>query len=255
MVKFKIEETEYELKDFISISDYAKIYKVKDLFTDQYFAAKLLNIVTGVPLDDVLKCDYEKINYLSTYILSLIPTEKNIPLIDRFEIDGVHYGFFPNWKDLTFAEFVDIDTISTKPLNELLDMLHILAAIMYRPIEHEVSEHNFIIEEYDVKTMVKRAELFKDKMDVKILLSAQFFFIKFAKRFSLYTQASSIQKMNWRTKVKLVWKMRKWIFLILSKKRTAGSLSSTELLTTIFPIPPFLNFITAIAESSTSIYE
>ena len=233
MVKFKIEEKEYIIDEFISIENYAKIYKVKDLFTDQYFAAKLLNLITEAPLEDLLKCDYEQINYLATYILSLIPQEKDLPLVDRFEIDGINYGFFPNWRDLTFAEFVDIDTISTKPTNELLDLLHILAAVMYRPIEYEISEHNFIIEEYDVKSMVKRAELFKKKLNIKILLSAQFFFIKFAKRFSLYTQASSIQKMNMKTKIKLLWKMRKWIFQAIFKKRTVGSLSSTELLETI----------------------
>jgi len=232
-VKFKIEETEYKIQNFISIENYAKIYKVKDLFTDQYFAAKLLNIVTGAPLEDLLKCDYEQINYLSAYILSLIPMDKNIPLIDRFEIDGVHYGFFPNWRDLTFAEFVDIDTISTKPTNELLDLMHILAAIMYRPIISEIGEHNFVIEPYDVKTMTKRAEIFKKKLDIKVLLSAQFFFIKFARRYFLYTQASLIPKMTMMMKIKLIWKIRKWIWKAVFKKPMDGSLSSTDLLKTI----------------------
>ena len=233
MVKFKIEEKEYIIDEFISIENYTKIYKVKDLFTDQYFAAKLLSLVTEASLEDLMKCDYEQINYLASYVLSLIPQEKDIPLVDRFEIDGVHYGFFPNWRDLTFAEFVDIDTISTKPLNELLDLLHILAAVMYRPIEHEISEHNFLIEEYDVKTMKKRAELFRKKLNIKVLLSAQFFFIKFAKRYSLYSRASLIPKMTMMKKIKLVWKMRKWVFQALFKKRTDGTLSSTELLQTI----------------------
>ena len=155
MVKFKIDEKEYELKDYISIEDYSNIFKVKDLFTDQYFAAKVVNLITGCPIEDLLKSDYEQVNYLATYIISLVPMDKDIPFIDRFEIDGIHYGFFPNWRDLTFAEFVDIDTISTKEPKELLNMLHILAAIMYRPIDHEISEHNFLIEEYDLKTMIK----------------------------------------------------------------------------------------------------
>lgn len=114
MVKFNLKEKEYILNDYLTIEQYVKIFKVKDLFTDQYFAAKLLNLVTEIPLEEVMKCDYEEINYLSSYILTLIPLEKNVPFIDRFELDGVDYGFFPNWRDLTFAEFVDIDTISTK---------------------------------------------------------------------------------------------------------------------------------------------
>jgi hypothetical protein len=232
MVKFNLKEKEYILNDYLTIEQYVKIFKVKDLFTDQYFAAKLLNLVTEIPLEEVMKCDYEEINYLSSYILTLIPLEKNVPFIDRFELDGVDYGFFPNWRDLTFAEFVDIDTISTKKPEEVLNMLHILAAIMYRPIDHEISEHNFLIEEYDVKTMVPRSELFKKKLDVKYILGGMFFFINFAKKYSLFSQASSTQ-MTWKMKVKILWKMRKLILQAIFKKRTDGILQSTELLETI----------------------
>ncbi|CAB5212649.1 hypothetical protein UFOVP187_39 [uncultured Caudovirales phage] len=230
MVKFKINEKEYELKDYISIEDYSNIFKVKDLFTDQYFAAKVVNLITGCPVEDLLKSDYEQVNYLATYIVSLVPVDQEIPFVDRFEIDGVHYGFFPNWRDLTFAEFIDIDTISTKEPHELLNMLHILAAIMFRPIEHEISEHNFLIEEYDVKTMIKRSEIFKKKLNVRYVLGAQRFFTKLEKRFSLYTRASLIQKISWTKKIQLLWKMRKVMWSTLFKKRTGGTLSSIELL-------------------------
>jgi hypothetical protein len=229
MVKFELEGKDYVIDDFMSIENYAKIYKIKDLFSDQYFAAKLINVITEAPIEDLMKCDYEQINYLASYILSLVPLDRNIPLTDSFEIDGVRYGFIPNWKDLSFAEFVDIDTISTKPQDQLLDLLHILAAIMYRPIEHTISKHNFLIEKYDIKTMVPRSELFKKKLNVKILLGAQFFFIKFAKRYSLYSRASSI-KMSWKMKLKMIWKMRRLILQTIFRKPTGGMSSSIELL-------------------------
>jgi hypothetical protein len=235
MVKIELKGITYEIKDYLSLGDYANIYKVKDLFTDEYFNAKLINLITGAPLEDIMKCDYDEINFVASFILSLIPTEREQKLIDRFEIDGIKYGFFPNWRDLSFAEFVDIDTIITKPIDQLLNMLHILAAVMYRPIEHEISEHNFIIEEYDVKTMSKRAELFKEKLDVNILLGAQFFFIKFVKRYSLYIQASSMKKMNFWMKIKFLWKMKKYIIIPLFKRRMDGLSSSTELLEMILP--------------------
>jgi hypothetical protein len=229
MIKFKIEDKEYELLDYISIGNYSKIYKVKDLFTDEYFAAKLVNLISGAPLQDLLQSDYQEVNYLASYILSLIPMDKP-KFEDRFELDGVTYGFFPNWKELTFAEFMDMDTISTKKPEELLDMLHILAAIMYRPIIEMKSDHDFKIEKYDVKTMQERAELFKNKLNVKYILGAQFFFINFANKYLNYFQLSSIQKLSTWTKIKLGWKLRKIIWGIVSKKSTAGSLSSTELL-------------------------
>jgi len=232
-MEVKIDKTEYELPSYLSIENYVKIYKVKDLFTDQYFAAKLISIVGDIPLELLLKQDYEEINFLAVYLMSLIPLDEKPKFHDRFEIDGVHYGFFPNWRDLTFAEFVDMDTISTKPQNEMLDLLHILAAIMYRPIEHEITEHNFIIEEYDVNKMKERAEIFKKKLDVKYLLGAQFFFINFARRYFLYSQVSSTPTISIWTRIKLLWRLRKMIWKTAFKKPTGGSLSSIESLQTI----------------------
>jgi len=229
MIKFKIEGDEYILPEYISIENYSKIYKIKDLFSDDYFSAKLINIITEAKIEDLLESDYQEVSYIASYLMSLIPLGQP-EFKDRFELDGVKYGFFPNWRDLTFAEFIDMDTISTKKPDELLDMLHILAAIMYRPIIEEKSEHNFKIEKYDVNTMVQRAELFKKKLDVKYVLGAQFFFIKFAKRFSGYTQISSIQKISLWTKIKIIWSLRKLIWNLVFRKRSDGSLSSTELL-------------------------
>lgn len=232
MIKFKIEQTEYHLPDFMSIENYAKIYKIKDLFSDDYFAAKLISIVSDAKIEDLLESDYQEVSYLASYLMSLIPSEKP-EFTDRFVLDGVEYGFFPSWRDLTFAEFIDMDTLSTKKADEILDVLHILAAIMYRPIVEQKSEHDFKIEKYDVNTMVERAELFKQKLDIKYILGAQFFFIKFANRFSSYTQISSIQSLSIWTKIKITWSLRKLIWNIIFRRRSVGTLSSTELLAMI----------------------
>jgi hypothetical protein len=231
MIKFKLEGIEYKVPEKITIEHYVKIFKLKDLFTDQYFAAKLVSIVCDAPLDDLLESDYQEVNYIASHILTLIPI-KDPKFVDRFEIDGVHYGFFPRWQDLSFAEFVDMDTISTKKEDEILDMLHFLAAIMYRPIVSEKSEHDFEIEKYDVKSMKVRAELFKKKLDIVIVLGAQFFFINYARRYSGFFQLSSIKTLSTWTKIKLGWKLRKMIWGIVFKRPTDGSLSSIKLLTT-----------------------
>ena len=229
MIKFTLNEKQYKIPEHITIGQYVKIYKIKDLFSEEYFAAKLLNMICDVPFDEVMNADYQEVHYLALEILNKLPL-KTPPFKDRFEIDGIHYGFFPNWRDLTFAEFMDLDTISTKNSDELLDMLHILASIMYRPITEEKSEHDFTIEKYDVKTMQKRAELFKNKLDCNYIISAQFFFINYARRYSGYSQLSSIKTFSIWMKIKLVWSLRKMIIKSLFRKSTDGLLSSTDYL-------------------------
>jgi hypothetical protein len=232
MIKFKIEEEDYYIDDFMSIENYSKIYKIKDLFTEEYFAAKLLNIVCGAPMQDLLECPFEDINYLAARIVNEMPNDKDIKFIDRFELNGVHYGFFPDWKDLTFSEFIDMDTIATKKADELLDMLHYLAAIMYRPITEEISHHNFKIEKYDVDKMKVRAELFKKKLNVGVILGAQFFFTKYAKKYSNYTPPSLV-KLTSLNKIKMIWTMWRMMYKTNSIKRLGGFWSSTKLVTMI----------------------
>jgi hypothetical protein len=232
MIKFKIEEKEYIVPEKITIDKYVKIYKIKDILTEEYFAAKLISIVCECPMEDLLESDYQEVNYIASHIMGLIPLGQP-KFVDRFELDGVQYGFFPNWKDLSFAEFVDMDTISTKKEDELLDLLHILCSIMYRPIIKERSEHDFDIEKYDMKSMKLRAEVFKSKLDISIVLGAQFFFINYAKRYSDYFLLSLTPTFSIWTKIKLAWSLRRMIWSLLFKKHTGGSLSSTDLLTTI----------------------
>jgi hypothetical protein len=233
MIRFKIENQQYEVPDYISIENYVKIHKIKDLFDDQYFAAKLVNIVTGAPVEDLLDGSYQEVTYLASYIMSKFPQEEDIKFIDKFELDGVKYGFFPNWRDLSFAEYIDMDTISSKKTDELLDLLHILASIMYRPIIEQTSEHNFKIEPYEMESMKERAELFKKKLNVGYILGAQFFFIKFAKKYLNFTPSFSTMKIGIWTQLKLIWMMWRMIFKMTSKKPLGGFLSSTKLLTTI----------------------
>ena len=232
MIKFKIEGQQYYIPDFISIENYVKIFKVKDLFDEDYFAAKLISIVSEAPLKDLLEGGFDEINFLASHILSVIPKDNEIKFIDRFQLDGIEYGFFPNWRDLTFAEFVDMDTISTKKTDELLDMLHILAAIMFRPIIEQRTEHDYDIEMYDVEKMKKRAEIFKKKLDIKYVLGAQFFFIKFEKRFSSYSPQSSTVKIGMWMKIKIIWMMWRILLKMGSIKSLDGFLSSTKFLTT-----------------------
>jgi hypothetical protein len=233
MVKFKIDDVRYEIPDYISIDKYVKIFKVKNLFSDDYFQAKIVSIVSDAPIEVLLESDYSEIQKLATYVMTLIPMDKP-EFINRFELDGVKYGFIPDWKDLSFAEFADLDTLSTKKQDEILDVLHIIASIMYRPIIEEKKNGDFRIEKYNVDSMKERAELFKRKLNVKYLLGAQFFFINFANKFSDYSQLSLMQNLSTWQRIKLIWTMRKWLAMTtFSKKPMDGSQSSIELLKTI----------------------
>lgn len=222
-VTFNINGNDYNLPDYLSIEDYVKIFKVKDLFEDEYLHAKVINLLTGCPMDDLMEAENHKVEFLSTSIFAMVPRPP-YNLVDTFELDGVKYGYLPSYKEITFGEFADLDTLLTKKPEEVMDYLHVIAAIMYRPIISSKSKHNFKIEKYNQETLNDRAELFKKKLDVKFALGGQFFFINFGKRLSNYTQQSLIQR------IRREWEMTKWIvknwslvWKLLSKKDSDGT--------------------------------
>lgn len=228
-ITFELEGQEYKIPTHLTINDYVKVFKVKDLFEDDYFAAKLISIVTGADMTKLLEADREKVGYVFEQIYKILPLDKP-GFVDRFTLDGVEYGFIPSWKKMSFGEFADLDTLMTKKPDEVLDYLHIITAILYRPITKSKSKHNFEIEKYNQNTMDERSELFKNKLDIEVALGAQFFFTQFARIYSNYTPISlkMWMKISW-IQIKIVWRLRKLIWKrIVSPKDLDGSSFSTE---------------------------
>lgn len=226
-VKFELDGVEYELPQFINIENYVKVYKIKDVFSDEYFAAKLLNILTGAPTEKILEANFQEVEWLANYAMTLFPKDKP-PFVDRFKIDDVDYGFIPSWRKLSFAEYVDLDTLITKKPDEVLDFIHIIMAIMYRPIITDPEEKEYKIEPYNQESLQDRAELFKKRLDIKYYIGSQFFFIQFAKKFTSLTPQSSTMTL-WM-KMKFIWKNRKMIGILLSQNDSDGTSYLTALL-------------------------
>lgn len=226
---FEIEGQEYKIPQYITLGDYVKIYKVKGLFDDDYFATKLISILTGAPQKKLMEAERDKIDFVFSQIYSILPIDTPA-FLDRFTLDGVEYGFLPSWKKMSFGEFADLDTLMTKKPDEVLDYLHIITAILYRPIVTK-DKKVYTIEKYTQETLETRAELFRDKLDVEVALGAQFFFIKFAENVSNYTPTSlkSWMKISW-TQLRLLWKMRKILWKGLLKRDLDGTWFLTELL-------------------------
>jgi hypothetical protein len=228
MIKFEIEGKEYEIPEIMNVENYVKIFKIKDFFDDEYRAAKLINIVTNIPVDKLMDINFQQIQFLSGNIMRLFPKQKET-FIDRFELDGIQYGFIPNWKEMSFAEYIDLDTLITKPQNEILDFLHVILAIMYRPIINDKKKHNFKIEKYNFDTVSERSELFKTKLDIKYFFGAQFFFINYGKMFFELSQLSSTLTPSIWMRWKIAWKYKTQLKNVLLNKYSGGMQSLIDL--------------------------
>ena len=227
---FEIKGKEYQLPEFLNIEDYVKIFKMKDLLEDEYANARVIHGITGCPVDDLVEANFQEVQFISSYLLTLMPKD-NEEFVDRFELDGVQYGFLPSWKKMSFGEFADLDTLGSKSPMEMVDYLHVLAAIYYRPIIKERSFHDFDIEKYDSDQVDERAELFKKKLNSRVVMGAQFFFTRFAKKLQDPTRIFSTMS-TW-TLMKMVWKNRKILPTLVLSNDSDGMRSLIESQTTI----------------------
>jgi len=151
----------------LTIEDYIKIIKIVDTFKDndnrvreefiKHFKLEKLNITE---LDETLL----NINQILT---------QKPNFIQRFELDGVKYGFIPNLDTITAGEWIDIENYQSSA--EFADRL---VSILYRPIKRSLKfwkKDYYSIEEYKgTNDKLKKAPL-------EVYLGAMVFFYHLGK--------------------------------------------------------------------------
>tara|TARA_R110002020_G_scaffold338579_2_gene553890 strand:+ start:3545 stop:4258 length:714 start_codon:yes stop_codon:yes gene_type:complete len=119
------------------------LQKIRGLEGDEEFVAiKVIEILTGLNGRDVLsmrRTDRDEVLGLISDALNVETTK----LIRRFTHDGIEYGFIPNLDEMTYGEFVDLETYQLDFKN-----IHKLLAVLYRPITKSYEQY-YTIEDYE----------------------------------------------------------------------------------------------------------
>lgn len=166
-----------ELKE-IKLSDYIKYLKVlevneDDKYSEVFVQQKILEIFCGIPLIDAVEykmSDVTKVVNIITQTLNQKPD-----LIRTFKIGDIEFGFIPKLDDMTFGEYVDLDS----SLGDW-DNMYKAMAVLYRPIKHK-SKEKYLIEEY-------KGDLYYDAMihtPMDAVVSSMLFFYNLGKELSI----------------------------------------------------------------------
>jgi hypothetical protein len=87
------------------------------------------------------------------------------------EVDSVRYGLEPDMTLITAGVFIDAEQFKQDPIVNL----HNTLALIYRPITKEEGDE-YQIEPHQAKGFEKRANLFKEKVSIEVVLGATLFF-------------------------------------------------------------------------------
>ena len=132
-----------ELSD-ITLIQYQRFLKLQEESEDEVFLGqKMIEIFCNVS-ENIVKSLKVNDAYAIVDILTKM-LEKKTELRRVIKIKGVKYGFIPNLDEITFGEYVDLDTHLGK-----WDEMHKAMAVLYRPIENE-KNGKYNIKDYDAK--------------------------------------------------------------------------------------------------------
>lgn len=152
--------------------EFAKLDGTLEDTNDTAIQLKIVEIFCKVPEIVVRNMKATDIAEVCEIINTMFNT--NHQLINKFSLGGVDYGFIPELDDMTFGEYMDLDTFIGDN-----DNLHRAVNVLFRPIEHKRGAR-YTIKEYDADT----SENAKD-FPLDVVLGAIVFFYSLGKDLSM----------------------------------------------------------------------
>ena len=123
----------------IPLQNYQKFMKVINNSNDQEFIAeKTIEIFCGLNLKEVIKIKWSDVKDLALHFNKLFQEKPKFQ--PTFKIQNMEFGFIPNLEEITFGEYIDLETNITS-----VDNFHKAMAVMYRPIKTRVKDRYEII--------------------------------------------------------------------------------------------------------------
>jgi hypothetical protein len=118
----------------IPLQNYQKFMKVINNSNDQEFIAeKTIEIFCGLNLKEVIKIKWSDVKNLALHFNKLFQEKPKFQ--STFKIQNMEFGFIPNMDDITFGEYIDLESNITS-----VDNFHKAMAVMYRPIKTRIKD-------------------------------------------------------------------------------------------------------------------
>ena len=161
----------------ITLEQYQRFARLEG--DNEFLTKKSLKIFCNVPLDQLPNVRFKDVSNVFAHINAMMQEKPS--LTPRFTLKGQEFGFVPSLEDITYGEFVDLDSYMSDTQN-----LHKTMAVLYRPVVQK-SGKRYDIEPYESAT--KYCDLMKEApMDV--VMGAVLFFWTLGKELLMATLIS-----------------------------------------------------------------
>jgi len=172
----------------VTLAQYQEFSKLESKLedtNDSSIQLEIVKIFCNVSDDVVRRMKATDIAEICGIINSMFDSS-NDQLLKRFTLNGVEYGFIPELDDMSFGEYMDLDTFIGDNNN-----LHRALNVLFRPIEYKRG-NRYNIKDYDPDT----SEIAKE-FPLDVVLGAIVFFYNLGKDLSM-VMLNSLEKKNER---------------------------------------------------------
>jgi hypothetical protein len=108
---------------------------------EEYLKIKKIEIFCKLSREQIMNMEYDSVENISDILDNIL--EKQPERVERFEVNGIQFGWMPDLDKMTYAELLDLNgNISD------WSAMHIAMGVLYRPIKNE-SNGLYNIEKYE----------------------------------------------------------------------------------------------------------
>jgi len=131
---------------------------------EEYLKIKKIEIFCKISREQIMNLEYDSVENISNILDNIL--EKQPALVERFEVNGIKFGWMPDLDKMSYGELLDLNgNISD------WSAMHIAMGVLYRPIKNE-SNGLYNIEKYEGD----KYHQYMRKMPLSAVISAMVFF-------------------------------------------------------------------------------
>ena len=158
----------------ITLGQYQKFLKISEENKNSLFLQqKMIEIFCNIDLKQVMNIKYNSITKITNHLNTLF--EQKPTFIPTFKNGDLEFGFIPKLDDMTFGEYVDLDTTIAN-----WEDMHKAMGVLFRPINYKKKD-KYIIEQYESYEKYTMKE-----MPLDIVLGSLVFFWNLSKELMIH---------------------------------------------------------------------
>jgi hypothetical protein len=124
----------------IPLKSYQEFMRVVDKSNDEEFIGqKTIEIFCGLQMKDVVKVKWSDVKELTVHLNEIFKAKPKFQA--TFKIQDTEFGFIPNLEDMSFGEYIDLESNISN-----VETFHKAMAVMYRPITKKHKERYEVFE-------------------------------------------------------------------------------------------------------------